>query len=110
MLQPGLSCGVCARAVAGRDNYCARYDVLGYQSDGGYAELVAVPAANADRAAGRHRLSSEAAAFPLAFLTAWHMLHGRARTDGGRHRARARRRQRRGTGGDPDRATRRARA
>ena len=35
------------RAVpGGRDNLCARYDMVGYQSDGGYAELVAVPAAN----------------------------------------------------------------
>jgi len=45
MLQPGLSCGRCARCLAGEDNYCASYDVLGYQSNGGYAELVAVPAA-----------------------------------------------------------------
>jgi NADPH:quinone reductase-like Zn-dependent oxidoreductase len=30
----------------GRDNQCVRYDVLGLQSDGGYAELVSVPAEN----------------------------------------------------------------
>src|SRR6188474_3271039 len=46
MVQPGLSCGRCAACLAGEDNYCPRYDVLGYQSAGGYAELVAVPAAN----------------------------------------------------------------
>src|SRR5471032_2789979 len=39
MLQPGLSCGRCASCLAGVDNRCARYDVLGYQSAGGYAEL-----------------------------------------------------------------------
>ena len=77
MLQPGLSCGICAMCVAGRDNYCAKYDVLGYQSDGGYAEYVAVPAANLIALpAGIAWI--EAAAFPLAFLTAWHMLYGRA--------------------------------
>ena len=46
MLQPGLRCGACAACRAGRDNQCATYDVLGLKSDGGYAELVAVPAEN----------------------------------------------------------------
>ena len=40
LLQPGLSCGRCAACLDGRDNSARRYDVLGYQSDGGYAELV----------------------------------------------------------------------
>jgi NADPH:quinone reductase-like Zn-dependent oxidoreductase len=78
MLQPGLSCGVCGECLSGRDNSCARYDVLGYQSDGGYAELVSVPAANLIRLPD-HIDFVRAAAFPLTFLTAWHMLVGRAR-------------------------------
>jgi NADPH:quinone reductase-like Zn-dependent oxidoreductase len=78
MVQPGLSCGVCAQCLSGRDNYCLRYDVLGYQSDGGYAELVAVPAANLIRLPDGIDFV-RAAAFPLTFLTAWHMLIGRAR-------------------------------
>jgi NADPH:quinone reductase-like Zn-dependent oxidoreductase len=78
MLQPGLSCGECARCRAGEDNYCTRYDVLGYQSDGGYAERVAVPAVNAIPLPDKIDFV-KAAAFPLAFLTAWHMLHTRAR-------------------------------
>jgi len=77
MLQPGLSCGACPSCVAGRDNFCPRYDVLGYQSDGGYAELVAVPAANVIRLPA-HIDFVTAAAFPLTFLTAWHMLLTRA--------------------------------
>jgi len=77
MLQPGLSCGRCARCLAGEDNYCARYDVLGYQSSGGYAELVAVPAANIIPLPDGIDFV-EAAAFPLSFLTAWHMLMTRA--------------------------------
>ena len=77
-MQPGLSCGGCARCLAGEDNYCPRYDVLGYQSDGGYAELVAVPAANLIPLPD-HIDVVNAAAFPLAFLTAWHMLVTRAR-------------------------------
>ena len=78
MLQPGLSCGRCAACLDGRDNECRRYDVLGNQSDGGYAELVVVPAANVVPIPD-HVGFREAAAFPLTFLTAWHMLVTRAR-------------------------------
>ena len=103
MLQPGLSCGRCAVCLDGRDNECPRYDVLGYQSDGGYAECVRVPVENVDPDSRRHRFV-EAAAFPLTFLTAWHMLLTRARLQAGRDGAGARRRQRRRPGRDPDRA------
>lgn len=82
MLQPGLSCGLCAACLGGRDNECRRYDVLGYQSDGGYAELVVVPAANLV-AIPDHVSFVDAAAFPLTFLTAWHMLVARARLQPG---------------------------
>jgi NADPH:quinone reductase-like Zn-dependent oxidoreductase len=78
MLQPGLSCGRCASCLAGDDNRCPRYDVLGYQTPGGYAELVAAPAANVIALPDAIDFV-EAAAFPLAFLTAWHMLFSRAR-------------------------------
>lgn len=78
MLQPGLTCGRCPRCLAGEDNYCPAYDVLGYQSDGGYAELVRVPAANLI-AIPDHLDFVKAAAFPLAFLTAWQMLFARGR-------------------------------
>ena len=82
MLQPGLSCGTCASCLAGRDNRCATYDVLGYQSDGGYAELVRVPDANLISIPA-HIGFADAAAFPLTFLTAWHMLFNRARVEEG---------------------------
>ena len=77
MLQPGLSCGHCPRCLAGEDNYCASYDVLGYQSAGGYAELVAAPAHNAIPLPDVIDFV-RAAAFPLTFLTGWHMLFSRA--------------------------------
>src|SRR5258705_3579468 len=44
MLQPGVSCGHCAECLAGRDNLCRGYDILGYGRDGGYSPLVAAPA------------------------------------------------------------------
>lgn len=73
MLQPGLRCGACPACAGGRDNQCVHYDVLGLQSDGGYAELIAVPAENLI-AIPPHVDFVSAAAFPLTFLTAWHML------------------------------------
>ena len=77
MLQPGLSCGTCSRCLAAQDFLCLRYDVLGYQSEGGYAERVAVPAANIIPIPD-HIDFVNAAAFPLTFLTAWHMLFAKA--------------------------------
>ena len=44
MLYPGLGCRQCAECRAGRDNLCAAYDVLGYRSDGGYAEQAVIRA------------------------------------------------------------------
>ena len=73
LLQPGLSCGACRACDAGRDNLCASYDVLGFMSDGGYAELVSVPLQNIVPIPP-HVDFIHAAAFPLTFLTAWHML------------------------------------
>jgi NADPH:quinone reductase-like Zn-dependent oxidoreductase len=77
LLQPGLSCGRCQRCREGRDNECADYDVLGYRSDGGYADLVSVPPENIVPIPD-HVDFVAAAAFPLTFLTAWHMLMTRA--------------------------------
>jgi NADPH:quinone reductase-like Zn-dependent oxidoreductase len=79
MLQPGLSCGRCAACLSGRDNECAGYDALGYRThQGGYAELVKVPAQNLVPIPDEIEFV-QAAAFPLTFLTAWHMLMTRAK-------------------------------
>jgi len=77
MIQPGVSCGHCIECLAGHDNMCDEYDILGYRRDGGYAELVAVPGVNV--IPKPTNLSwPEAAALPLVTLTAWHMLVARA--------------------------------
>ena len=76
-VNPTLSCGECDACRKGDDNLCRHYDVLGRCRQGGYAELVAVPAANC--MPYPERLTFErAAAVPLVFLTAWHMLVTRA--------------------------------
>ena len=77
LVLPTLSCGVCAACLAGDDNLCRFYDLVGRKRNGGYAERVAVPGANC--LPYPDDLSWErAAAIPVAFLTAWHMLVTRA--------------------------------
>jgi NADPH:quinone reductase-like Zn-dependent oxidoreductase len=78
MLSPGTSCGRCRMCLAGEDNSCRSYRILGYQIHGGYAELVRCPVANVIPLPEGFSWE-EAAAFPLVFLTAWHMLVTRAR-------------------------------
>ena len=77
LLAPGLSCGVCDRCVGAQDHLCRRYGILGETRDGGYAELIVVPSRNVlPLPAGLSY--AEAAALPLVFLTAWHMVVERA--------------------------------
>jgi NADPH:quinone reductase-like Zn-dependent oxidoreductase len=82
MIQPGVSCGHCAECLAGRDNMCDEYDIIGYGRDGGYAELVAVPGVNVIPKP-KDLSWPEAAALPLVTLTAWHMLVKRANVQPG---------------------------
>jgi len=74
---PGLSCFRCQYCLSGADHLCDDYRILGAGPDGAYAEFVKAPAGNV--MAIPEILSFEsAAAFPLTFLTAWHMLVSRA--------------------------------
>jgi NADPH:quinone reductase-like Zn-dependent oxidoreductase len=77
LLAPGVSCGQCEPCIAGRDNFCADYALFGRQIHGGYAEFVRSPSVNAIPIPGNLSFA-EAAAVPLVFLTAWHMLFNRA--------------------------------
>jgi NADPH:quinone reductase-like Zn-dependent oxidoreductase len=78
LLQPGLSCNRCVACLSGRDNECAHYEVLGYRHHpGGYAEYVKVPIQNLIPIPDETSFV-QAAAFPLSFLTAWHMLMTKA--------------------------------
>lgn len=82
LVNPGLSCGVCAACLRGDDNLCSRYRILGEHVSGGYAEYVVVPDANV--VPYPERLGwVEAAAVPLVFMTAWQMLVRRARVQPG---------------------------
>jgi len=73
VLSPGVSCGHCEHCLSGSDNNCREYGVLGEHVHGGYAQFIAVPAQNIVPKPPNLNFT-EAASFPLTFLTAWHML------------------------------------
>src|SRR6202140_4699501 len=74
---PTLCCWECEWCRAGENVKCAQFGVLGEHSDGTACELIHIDARNIFRKPAG--LSwSEAAAFPLTFLTAWRMLTTRA--------------------------------
>ena len=77
VLSPALSCRQCPPCRLGVDNRCVSFGIRGAATDGGYAEYAVARAADAlPLPAG---ISFEqAAAYPLVFLTAWHMLVTRA--------------------------------
>src|SRR5262249_37761703 len=82
LLAPGVSCGQCTVCLAGQDNKCRDFSNLGFMYEGGCAEFVKCPEVNCFPFP--EKLSfEEAAAVPLVFQTAWHMLVGRAQLQPG---------------------------
>jgi NADPH:quinone reductase-like Zn-dependent oxidoreductase len=73
IVNPGIGCGRCDKCLMGKDNQCRYYTIVGYGTDGGYAEFVRVPVENL--VAKPDSLDFvEASSIPLVFLTAYHML------------------------------------
>ncbi len=77
---PATSCGGCESCLQGRSNQCADRKLIGYHTDGGYAEYVKV-SANILFPLPVNLSFEEAAALPLAGSTAWHMLVSKGRVD-----------------------------
>lgn len=82
VLAPGVSCGKCPACVSGNDNRCREFTNLGYLIDGGCAEYVRVPEVNC-MPYPENLDWANAAAVPLVFQTAWHMLVNRAQLQPG---------------------------
>jgi NADPH:quinone reductase-like Zn-dependent oxidoreductase len=73
LLSPMHYCGHCEKCVAGVQNQCRAFTVLGNGVDGGNCEMIAVPAANVIPIPDSLDFN-QAASVPLVFVTAWHML------------------------------------
>ena len=77
LVAPMHFCGQCAKCVAGLQNQCREFTVLGNGVDGGNCELIALPVAKVIPIPDSLDFT-QAASVPLVFLTAWHMLVGLA--------------------------------
>jgi NADPH:quinone reductase-like Zn-dependent oxidoreductase len=77
LLAPMHFCNRCAKCTAGVQNQCREFTVLGNGVDGGNCELIAVSAEKVIPIPDSLDFN-QAASVPLVFLTAWHMLVGRA--------------------------------
>jgi len=77
IIAPMHFCNHCVQCVAGVQNMCREFTVLGNGVDGGDCELIAVPEVSVIPIPDTLGFN-EAASVPLVFLTAFHMLTGRA--------------------------------
>lgn len=77
LVAPMHFCGYCVNCLAGKQNQCREFTVLGNAVDGGDCELIAVPGANIIPFPDSLDFNL-AASVPLVFVTAWHMLVGLA--------------------------------
>jgi NADPH:quinone reductase-like Zn-dependent oxidoreductase len=78
LISPGRSCGRCEECLAGRDNLCREYKILGEHCDGTDAELVAARRDNILRLPANVSFE-DAAASSLVFITAYQMLVEKAK-------------------------------
>ena len=77
LIAPMHFCRHCAKCVAGLQNQCREFTVLGNGVDGGNCELIAVQPGSLISIPDSLDFA-QAASLPLVFVTAWHMLVGRA--------------------------------
>jgi NADPH:quinone reductase-like Zn-dependent oxidoreductase len=73
VINSNLGCGVCPACLAGKDNLCRDWHLLGETIRGTYAEYVAVPAGNLYPLPADFDAHTAAAA-ALVYHTAWHSL------------------------------------
>ncbi|MGH7619022.1 MAG: alcohol dehydrogenase catalytic domain-containing protein, partial [Gemmatimonadaceae bacterium] len=82
VINPGISDRTCEYCQQGEQPLCPKFGILGEHFPGTIAEYVVVPAANV-RTIPSSIPPENAAAFLLGTLTAWRMLHTRARVQPG---------------------------
>ncbi len=78
IVDPGIRCMRCEFCLSGRDNICRTFGIVGATVSGGYREYVAFPARDIIKIPDNTPLDVSAA-FPLTYMTSWHMLVNRAK-------------------------------
>lgn len=73
VMDPTTSCGQCEFCQKGMISYCHKTQILGRETNGAYAQFMALPAANAMHLPNGFNIEMAAAA-PLVYLTAWSMV------------------------------------
>lgn len=84
VINSNLGCGKCEFCLAGKDNLCRNWHLLGETVRGTYAQFVAVPARQVMPVPDGFDLH-QAAAAALVFHTAWHSLITRGNLRPGEH-------------------------
>ncbi len=82
LIDPGLRDLECEHCLKGDNNICDHFGIVGSTIWGGYAEYAKINAGNLVHLPERVGFE-EGAAFPLAFITAWHMLFARGGLEAG---------------------------
>jgi len=82
LVSPTTSCGNCYRCRNGEDSLCDLRGILGYQTQGGYAEYIVVPARNLVKKPSILSYE-EAASLPLVSATAYRMIYRQGRLRAG---------------------------
>jgi NADPH:quinone reductase-like Zn-dependent oxidoreductase len=82
VINPNLGCGKCEYCLAGRDNLCVNWHLLGETVRGTYAQYVTVPARQLYRLPAGFDFH-QAAAAALVYQTAWHSLVVRGKLQAG---------------------------
>ncbi|MHA2288924.1 MAG: zinc-binding dehydrogenase [Promethearchaeota archaeon] len=72
-INPGLSCGKCKFCLAGNQNFCNSFSIMGEHRWGTYCEYFKVPEENVLKIPSKFSFELAAAA-PLTYLTAWRLL------------------------------------
>ncbi len=73
VINPSLSCGECDFCLAGQENLCKQWRLLGEHTPGTFRELISLPEQNLLKMPVDFD-SAVAAAAALVYLTAWHSL------------------------------------
>lgn len=82
VIDGNIGCGVCRACLAGQDNLCRDWHLLGETIRGTLAEYVVVPARNLMKIPAGFEYGAAAAA-SLVYLTAWHSLITRGKLQAG---------------------------